>query len=1028
MSSSTRFQAVLRVFKLNYRLTNLIFVLLLTCNFALAEEDVNFQQDIRPILSDKCFHCHGPAEEDREADLRLDVAESALGSAIVAGLPDKSEVFARITSDDSDSVMPPLDSGKSLTAEEIELLRRWIAQGARYEEHWAFVAPQRPAVPVEDHWVRNPIDGFVLDRLNRVRLSPSPEANRATWLRRLSLDLTGLPPSIAEVDAFLADDSLRAYESQIDRLLQSKHFGERWARIWLDAARYADSNGYEKDAPREMWFYRDWVIDAFNTDMPFDEFVIKQIAGDLLAEPNQQNLVATGFLRNSMVNEEGGADPEQFRMEAMFDRMDAIGKSVLGLTVQCAQCHSHKYDPMTHEDYYKMFAFINNTHDAIVPVYAPEQQVKIEGIQQQIAEIEDELRLSMQPKEVSIPPVPNKWEVLEPIDLPYEGTKYTVLPDSSILSQSYAPKSSAPQFSVETKTQNITAVRIELLTHPLLPRRGPGRSQRGTAALSEVAVYVAPIDQPDKKTRIEIISATADVNPTKTPQPEYLRDIKAKKGDKRTTGPIAFAIDKDKSTAWTTDLDPGRRNQSRNAVFVLEKPVGFEHGTRITIQPTMSHGGWNNNDNHNCLMGRWRFSLSTDEAPIADPVPALIRKILETPAAEQTAEQKRVVFSYWRTTVDEWAKENAAIESLWRQYPEGTTQLVLEELQSPRRSSILDRGDFLSPTQQVTPGVPGFLHSLPEDADDSRLTYAKWLVDRKSPTTARSIVNRIWQAYFGIGLVETSDDLGSQSTPPSHPKLLDWLAVELMENDWQLKHIHKLIVSSATYRQTSNVSKDLQQRDPYNRLLARGPRFRVDAEIVRDIMLTSSGLLNRDVGGPSVYPPAPDFLFQPPASYGPKTWAEDTDKDRYRRGLYTFRFRSVPYPMMEAFDAVPGNVSCVRRNRSNTPLQALTSLNEPLSIECARALATKVLKEGGNTDQARLAFAVRQCVSRFPEPEELTTLRRLLDEQMKRLNAKEIDAAKILGVPSTSPDQNKQAAWTLVARVLLSLDETITKE
>lgn len=1028
------------------------------------ESKVDFQRDIRPILSDKCFHCHGPDEEDREADLRLDVAKSALESAIVPGNPDESEVIIRIISDDPEAVMPPTDSGKSLTKDEVELLRRWVAAGAEYRTHWAFTSPVRPPVPVtgEGNWIRNPIDAFIQTRLNSEGLSPSPETDRVTWLRRLSLDLIGLPPTIQQVDAFVGDQSPTAYEKQIERLLKSPHFGERWGRIWLDAARYADSDGYEKDKPRAMWFYRDWVVNAFNQDIPYDDFIVQQIAGDLLAqniEHSTSNIehrsvtrskfdagrsmldvqslhVATGFLRNSMVNEEGGADPEQFRMEAMFDRMDAIGKSVLGLTIHCGQCHSHKYDPFTQHDYYRMFAYLNNTHDAIIPVYTKSEQQQRSSILEQIASIENELKKSspdwaqrMADWEAETRNTALDWEVLEPIDLPYEGQKFRVLDDFSIISESYAPTRSSPKFVMKTSTQEFTGLRLELLTHPQLPRRGPGRSIRGTGALSEMAVFVAPADDPSKRTAVKLVSASADVNPAKAPQPEYVKDPRVKGGDKRVTGPIGFAIDNDKNTAWTTDSDPGRRNQPRKAVFVFEGPVGFPQGTLITVQPTMNHGGWNSDDNHNCLLGRYRFSLTTNAEPVADPLPKQVRRIIESPPEDRTPEQQDAVFSFWRTTVDDWSTANQKIEALWKQHPEGSTQLVLEERDTPRPTSLLTRGDFLSPTERVAPDVPAFLHDLPEQADTSRLTLARWLVDEKSPTTARSIVNRIWQAYFGTGFVETADDLGSQGTPPSHPELLDWLAVELMENDWSLKHIHRLIVSSATYRQSSRVTPELHTRDPYNRLLARGPRFRVDAEIVRDITLSASGLLSTKMGGPAVYPPAPEFLFKPPASYGPKTWKVATDEDRYRRGLYTFRFRSVPYPMLETFDAVPGNVSCVRRNRSNTPLQALTSLNEPLSMECARALAKRTLAEGGSTDDSRLTFAVRCCVARAPEETELNTLQRLLDAQRQRLRKGELDAAKIvLTAASQGREAQEHAAWTLVARVLLSLDETITKE
>ncbi|WP_013627995.1 PSD1 and planctomycete cytochrome C domain-containing protein [Rubinisphaera brasiliensis] len=1009
--------------------------LLLFAGLAQAEP-VDFQRDIRPILSDKCFACHGPDEEHRGGELRLDTQDGAWEWAIVPGKPDESEVIARIESDIPEVQMPPASADKHLTDEERQLFRDWIKQGAEYEVHWAFQPPTRPEVPqnLDASWIKNPIDAFVLQRLQREGLSPSTPADRVTWLRRVSLDLIGLPPTIAEVDAYLADDSAEADAKQIERLLASPHFGERWGRIWLDAARYADSDGYEKDKPREMWFYRDWVVNAFNADMPYDEFIIQQIAGDLLPEPSQREMVATGFLRNSMINEEGGADPEQFRMEAMFDRMDAVGKAVLGLTTQCAQCHTHKYDPLTQHDYYRMFAFLNNTHDAVIPVYTESEEEQRRQILAEIHAIEAALKQQhpdwqqeMAAWEAGIREDVQNWEVLEPLETPFEGQKFRVLPDHSIVSEGFAPKGSSPEFLTKSNQQQITGMRLELLTHPQLPRRGPGRSIRGTAAVTEFKVYVAPADQPDKKTEVKIVSATADVNPTHAPQPEYLHNRNGK--DDRVTGPIEYAIDGDNKTAWTTDSDPGRRNQARKAVFVFEQPVGFEQGTLIFVKPVMNHGGWNSDDNHNCLMGRYRFSVTTDAAPTADPLPRHVRDLLDVPAQKRTSEQQAAVFLAWRKTKPDWAEQNEKIEQLWQRYPEGTTQLVLEKRNEPRVTAVLNRGDFLSPTDHVEPGVPEFLHKLPEGDPTSRLTFARWLVDEQSPTTARAIVNRIWQAYFGIGIVETSGDLGSQSTPPSHPELLDWLAVELMDNNWSLKHIHRLITNSATYRQSSHVTPELQERDPYNRLLARGPRFRVHAEVVRDSTLAASGLLNRTVGGRPVYPPAPDFLFQPPASYGPKTWNEEADGNRYRRSIYTFRFRSVPYPMLETFDAVPGNVSCVRRNRSNTPLQALTMLNEPLSMECARALAELTLQQQADSDAERLTFAVRRCLSRQPAAGELATLEQLLDKQRQRIQSGELQATEILGEQnSESLDDAEQAAWTLVARVLLSLDESMTKE
>ncbi|MCC9608386.1 DUF1553 domain-containing protein [Blastopirellula sp. JC732] len=1022
------------------RIAFLLVVLASLCGSAFAETSaVDFQRDIRPILSENCFQCHGPDPKHREADLRLDNAEGAHAAAIVPGNAAESELVARIISTDPDTLMPPRESEKSLTPEQIDLLKRWVAEGAKYEGHWAFTPPTRPEPPQtkDAAWIRNPIDAFILNRVENAGLAPAAAADRAIWLRRLSLDLIGLPPSIEEVDAFVADTSPNAEQRQIERLLALPHFGERWGRDWLDAARYADSDGYEKDLPRQNWFYRDWVVAALNRDLPYDQFIVQQIAGDLLPHPDQDQLVATGFLRNSMINEEGGADPEEFRMAAMFDRMDAVGKGVLGLTLQCAQCHTHKYDPLTQREYYGMFAFLNNTHDAIIPTYTKSEAEQIAAIQQEIAAIETKLKESdpnwrkrMEDWEKEAQAKTIEWEVLKPGDLPFEGQKFRVLPDQSILSESFAPHSSSPQFSMQAiKAEQITAIQLELLTHPQLPCRGPGRSLRGTAALTDFSVFAAPANDPGKRTKLKLVSATADVNPEEAPQPEYLINPKTAGGDKRVTGPIEFAIDGDGKTAWTTDNGPGRRNQPRKAVFVFEKPVGYPEGTIITVQPGMNHGGWNSDDKHNCIFGRSRYSITTHGDPKVDPLPKEVREILAIPADQRTEAQQEQAFQYWRTTVPQWSEENAQIEALWKKHPEGASQMVLEERAKPRTTSLLNRGDFLSPVEEVGPDVPEFLNDLPEGADHSRLSFAKWLVARDAPTTARSIVNRIWQGYFGIGLVETSDDLGSQSTPPSHPELLDWLAVELMEHDWSLKHIHQLIVSSATYRQSSQVTQEKLQTDPYNRLLARGPRFRVSAEIVRDIGLTASGLLNEEIGGPPVYPPAPDFLFQPPASYGPKTWNEEQGANRYRRGLYTFRFRSVPYPMLETFDAEPGNVACVRRNRSNTPLQALSLLNEPVSLECAEALASRTWREGGETDEDRLTFAMRCCIARVPAAEEIALLKTMLDKQRARIAAGELKPEEIVTAKvGDGIDAKELAAWTLLARVVLSLDETITKE
>ncbi len=1019
---------------------------------------IDFTRDVRPILAANCIKCHGPDPENRQADLRLDVWQSAgdihgAEAVIAARQPADSELVNRITEGDPDLHMPPADSGKTLTPEQIDTLKNWIAQGAEYKKHWAFEAPQRPPVPqVKDAArVRNPIDAFVQSRLEREQLSPAQPASPSTLLRRLSLDLVGLPPTLDEIAAFEANVKSGgidgAYRREIERLLASPHFGERWARVWLDAARYADSDGFEKDKPRFVWMYRDWVISALNRDLPYDEFIVEQIAGDLEPNPTQDQLVATGFLRNSMINEEGGIDPEQFRMEAMFDRMDAIGKAILGLTIQCAQCHTHKYDPLAQTDYYRMFAFINNCHEGAITTYTPAENEEWAATETAIRLIEKGLRDAkpdwadrMAEWEKSVRNNQPEWITLgNPHTDDQSGEKFYNQDDGSVLAAGYAPTWKVTEFKVDAKAAKITAFRLELLNDSNLPCGGPGRSIYGTCALTEFQVDAAPINNQANRTPLKFNKVSADVNPPERELESFFDD---KSGKRRVTGPIEFANDGKVETAWGIDLGGGRSNVPRKAVFHLEKPFDATGGYKLTIKLAQQHGGWNSDENQNNNLGRFRFAYTTADDPTADPIPTDVRQILAIPAENRTPEQAGRVFSYWRTTVPEWAKYNERLEALWQSHPRGTTQLVLKERDKLRPTHRLDRGNFLAPAEEVAPGVPDFLNPLEPSkpgAKPTRLDFAHWLVDRKSPTAARSIVNRIWQGYFGMGLVATAEDLGTQGEPPSHPELLDWLAVELMDHNWSLKHLHRLIVTSATYQQASTVAPELQTRDPANRLLARGPRFRVDAEVVRDIALASSGLLVNKVGGPSVHPPAPEFLFQPPISYGPKTWIVETGPNRYRRAMYTFRYRNLPYPVLQAFDAPNGEVACARRARSNTPLQALAMLNEPLFVECARALALSVLAEGGSSETDRLTYAVRRCLSREPDKNEIDALQKFLDQQKDRFAKQGADPWQLLAdddkgkarLESKLPNGTRPAelaAWTAVARVVLNLDETITKE
>ncbi|MFN0110560.1 MAG: DUF1549 domain-containing protein [Blastocatellia bacterium] len=1027
-------------------------------------QKIDFAREIQPIFAASCAGCHG--EKKQAAGLRLDSKAITLAKVIKPGKAAESELYRRIAGLSDQARMPM--GGKPLSAEQVALIKAWIDEGAQWPDesqisnlksqtHWAFTAPIRPAIPkvANSAWVKNPIDAFVLARLEKEGLKPSPEADRVTLIRRLSLDLIGLPPTPEEVDAFVADQSPRAYEKLVDRLLASPHYGERWGRHWLDAARYADSDGYEKDKQRSVWFYRDWVINAFNRDLPYDQFVIEQIAGDLLPNPTQDQRVATGFLRNSMINEEGGIEPEQFRMEAMFDRMDAIGKGVLGLTIQCAQCHNHKFDPIKQDEYYRLFAFLNNSNESNIAVYTPEEQIKRAEIFRRTRELETELQhktsdwqARMAAWEVKAKTNQPEWTIAKTDvdDISNGGQKYLPMKDSSFLAQGYAPTKHRVKMIWKTDLKNITAFRLELLNDPNLPLNGPGRSTKGLGALTEFEVEAAPASDPTKITKVKIVRATADFN-----QPE--RDLEPifadKSNTRRITGPIEFAIDGKNETAWGIDAGPGQRNVPRKAVFVADQPINIEGTAIITFYLKQNHGGWNSDDNQNNNLGRMRLSVTTAKDAVADPLPANVRDLLSIPANQRTKQQTQTIFGYWRTTVAEWKAENDSIAELWKQHPQGSSQLIYNERSEMRPTFTLKRGDFLKPDKEIQPGVPAFLHQLPANAPANRLTFAKWLVDRQSPTTARSAVNRIWQNYFGTGLLATSEDFGKQAEAPSHPELLDWLAVELMSPssqfpvrssqpqtaNWSLKHIHRLIVTSATYRQSSKVTPESQQRDAYNRLLARGARLRVEGEIVRDIALQVSGLLNPKIGGPAVYPPSPDFLYLPPASYGPKPWHEEKAENRYRRAVYTFRYRSVPYPVLQTFDTPNSDISCVRRTRSNTPLQALTTLNETLFLEAARALAVKTVKEGGLTDAARVTFAFRRALSRKPTTAELTELLALKTRQLERFSIGELnpwnlatnDPDKAFALPK-GVRMDELAAWTAVARVLLNLDETITKE
>jgi mono/diheme cytochrome c family protein/uncharacterized membrane protein len=1173
---------------------------------------IDFAKHVQPIFAKSCYDCHSATK--KRGGLRLDSKSMFFeggntGKEILPGKSAESLLLKRVRGQGNQKRMPV--DHPPLTDDQIKILASWVDQGATWpdtltndaatkEKHWAYEKPVRPKLPevTDKAWVKNGIDAFVLARLEKEGLKPSPEADRPTLIRRLSLDLTGLPPKPEEVDSFVNDPRPDAYDRLVDKLLASPHYGERWGRHWLDIARYADTNGYEKDNGRIIWPYRDWVIKSINEDLPYDQFVIQQIAGDMLPGATADQKIATGFHRNTMFNEEGGIDVEEFRFKAVVDRVQTTSTAFLGLTMQCAQCHNHKYDAISQKEYYQFFSMLNNADEPDYKIPSKEVTAKRQEIQQQVTKLESEYQSKFPYFEQK-----NEFKPLKPTtQKSASNVKLILQPDGSLLAK--GKKTDKDTYTVEATadTTGMTMLRVEALSDDSLPKKGPGRAPNGNFVLSEIKVVTT---QPTTKP-FAIASATADFqqpeyevakaidnNPatgwavaqagdivqpsiatftfkeklpdgqTKlvvtldqqyskhqlgrfrlslgraappppstqpievqrsnliaTKQSEWEKSVAAKCAKWTVVEPAKYSrlhdatITKldDQSLLFTgdsfyreeykldykvpqkdvtairlealrhEDLEKGGPGRDPNGGGLLSelsaiaapatqpattRPVVFEKPTADFSPETVANaidgkrdthwsvgGGANRTavfpikdkltDNGGSILslsivqnqfsvislGRIRISVTTDPNPQASGIPPEVEAIVLIPQKDRTPEQSKKLNKYFLSITPLLAPQHQEVAQLRATMPQFQTTLVMKERSTPRITKIHHRGEYLQEKDPVTAGVPATLPPLADDGPKDRLALAKWLVDPENPLVGRVTMNRMWSTYFGRGIVNTLDDFGIMGEKPSHPQLLDWLATELPRQHWSMKAMHKLIVTSATYRQASRVTPELQQKDPQNVLLTRGPRLRVEAEVVRDIALTASGLLSEKVGGPSVFPPQPPGIEN--LSYGAVPWVTSTGEEKYRRGLYTYLKRTALYPGLTTFDAPTAEVTCTRRIRSNTPLQALTTLNDTVFMEASQQLARRLIKSALPDPDSRIREAFRLCTARAPDEKELTQVKTFYESQLKRFKDKAADPMPVAAVdpknPPTDMDINELAAWTTVSRAILNLDETVTRE
>jgi len=953
-----------------------IAFILFFLSFAARAEKLDYNRDVRPILAETCFNCHGADANSRKAKLRLDTAAGATAKRkgdiipIVPGKPEESELIARIFSSDPDEQMPPPDHPMQLTAKEKAVIKQWVAEGAEYKGHWAFLKPERKEA-------KHGIDTFVAEKFRETGFRPNDTASKPTLIRRLSLDLTGLPPTPEEVTAFVNDKSPDAYEKVVDRLLASPRYGERMAMWWLDGARYADSHGYQADWERYQWPWRDWVINAFNDNMPFDQFTTEQLAGDLLPNATTNQIVATGFNRNHRINTEGGSIAAEWLVENVIDRVETTSAVWLGLTFGCARCHDHKYDPISQKEFYEFFAFFHNVpeggtgpgkqgnFDPVIKIPQTGNLEKIAALDKQIATATTTLTATKK-KFANTKTPKSQWHPVENMTLTSTGgATMTRLADGSFLASGKSPSKDTYKIQFQDNATNITGIMVEAIAHPSMTAKSLARSSNGNFVLSGVS-----------SKQFKFASASASYQ--------------------QKNWPIKNALDGKNGTGWA--VDGHSKKETKQAVFTLAKPASGKLEFQVEFQALDKH-----------IAGRVKVYVTTAKSPTVPgkiPVHPEVKKVQDQ-IAKLEAEKSKLSTG-------------------------GATVMVMKEMPKPRDTFILDRGEYDKPTTKVTAALPAAFPPMPKGEPMNRLGLARWITSPDNPLTARVQVNRYWEILFGTGLVASSENFGTQAEWPSHPELLDWLATEFIRLDWNTKAMLKTIVMSRTYKQSSEVTPEKLEADPYNRMLTRGPRFRIQAEMVRDQALYAAGLLKEQLGGPSVRPYQPAGIWSEFNFYGNlRNYKHDKDDGLYRRSLYTIWKRTAAPPGMTLFDMPSREMCTVKRSRTNTPLQALALMNDVTFVEASRALAEDMVKSGKTVEQ-QIAHGFRKITARTPTPDELQTLTKGHARRMERFKADPEAAKSLISQGESKPDANldptQLAAMTTTASILINLDEAITKE